>query len=259
MTTDVSLFGDWHGNIHFATRAITAATHNSPDAHLVHVGDFGLYPSDFGHLFLTEVDQLLHTPIYVIPGNHESWPHLRIGSDLGFTELDDDGFLYTPLYPNIRVSTRAHTWQWHDRLFAALTGANSIDFQHRKEGRSWWPEESPTTAHVDDLAEQVDTRHVDVLITHDGPHEAIQAANLYPPGRDNGWSDMALEYANESAKVVGQARNRLMPTLHVCGHHHIRRSVPIDGTTVEFLADDTGSLLYNRLDVTLTDNDLHWE
>lgn len=251
--TLASAFGDWHGNTDFAIPAIVAATNANPDAHLIHVGDFGLYPTDFGPTYLSTVSDLLDRPIHVIPGNHEHWPSIQLGSELGFNDFDDNGFFYTPRYPNIRVSPRAHTWKWGGKLFAALTGANSIDFQFRKLGVSWWMEESPTFNHVDELVNLVDNRPVDVLITHDAPHEAIHAGNLYPPGRNTGRSDAAMQYANESARVVGQARNRLLPKVQVCGHHHTRRSVFIDGTIVEFLADDSGSLFANRLDIEVAD------
>lgn len=260
MSADVCVFGDWHGNVRFAGRALSTAGLLHPRARLIHVGDFGLYANDFGHRYLSEVDRLLKVPLHVVPGNHEQWPSLRIGSELGFDGHDDDGFLRTPRYPNIRISPRAHVWQWGEHLLAAVTGANSIDFEHRKEGVSWWREESPTSEHVDELVGLVDRRQVDVLITHDGPFEAIEAANMYPPARNTGWSAAALAYAGESAEVVGQARNRTLPTLQVCGHHHVRRSISIDSTVVEFLADDSaGSIRGNRLDISWARPEMQWQ
>lgn len=251
-----SLFGDWHGSGGFATHALAIATLLRPDAEFIHVGDMGLYPGSAGYAYLGEVNTAVaraERNLYIIPGNHEHWPSLRIGSELGFVDYDEHGFLVSTMFPRLRVSPRVNVWEWRGLVYASLSGANSIDFQFRTEGKSWWREESPTDAHVDELASLVGERQVDVFITHDAPHEAIEAMNLYPrtAASRSDWSLQALEYASESSRVIGVARQRLMPKVHVCGHHHVRRSARIDGTTVELLSDDSaGSMRGNRLDLS---------
>jgi hypothetical protein len=259
MSVHASLFGDWHGNGGFATHAIAIAAQLRPaDARFIHVGDMGLYPGLAGHSYLSEVNAAVARAkryLYVVPGNHEHWPSLCIGSELGFTGYDEHGFLVSATYPRLRVSPRVNVWEWDGLVYASLSGANSIDFQFRTEGRSWWRDESPTDAHVDKLTSLVGERQVDILITHDAPLDAIDAMNLYPRSADaqSWWSPLAVAYARESSRVIGVARARLAPRVHVCGHHHVRRSVRIDGTAVELLGDDGVSVRGNRLDLAGTD------
>jgi len=253
MSGQVSAFGDWHGSGGYAVHALSIAGLLRPEARFVHVGDMGLWPGSVGDNYLRDVNHAVDTygqDLYVVPGNHEHWPSLCIGSALGFDDSDEDGFLVTPHYPRLHVAPRVNTWEWDGLLYASLSGANSIDFQHRTEGRSWWPEESPTDDHVDALVDAVDGRRVDVLFTHDAPLDAIEALNLYPSGSNHDWSPQAIAYARESSRVVASARSRLLPRIHVCGHHHVRRSCLIDGTQVVILSDDgAGSMRGNRLDI----------
>ena len=250
----ITIFGDWHGNTHFAQRALSVASLLRPDSHLLHLGDFSLWPGDYGARYLHEINDALSTPLLVVPGNHEYWTEIYLGSTVfGFSDLDDNGFLYTPRYPNIRVCERTAVWSWDGITLAALAGANSIDFQHRTKGKSWWPEESPTMAHVDQLDAHVNGRPIDVLATHDAPSDAVRALNLYPPETQADWSTAAITYASESADVVEAARRRLRPRIQACGHHHVRKTCVLDDTTIELLADDSNrSIRGNRLDLNLT-------
>ncbi|MGI6797887.1 metallophosphoesterase [Gordonia sihwensis] len=247
------MFGDWHGSGHFAVRALTRALLAFPQAQLYHVGDFGLSDSTYGQHYLDAVDAVLaryQQTISVIPGNHEQWPllDLDVASIFDLDGTDTFGFMVSRRWPQVRICPRVNSWIRGGTTFAALSGANSIDFQLRTEGRSWWPEESPTSDHVSDLVALNDGRRVDVLLTHDAPSSAIDALVLYPDELNgtSGWSPEALAYARESAAVIEQARSQLMPALQFCGHHHIRRSALVDGTRVEILdSNQSGSIAKN--------------
>lgn len=244
-------FGDWHGNAQFAADALDAAR-RAGHAHLIHVGDFGLWPGRTGKRYLDAVSEALgDSVLHVVPGNHEYWPGLTLADrTFAFASIDPDGFLQSRRHPAIRVCPRINYWQWEGTRFAALAGANSIDFEHRHEGVSWWPEEAPTQRHVDELVQLVGDRGVDVLVTHDAPADAITALGLYSKDRQAGWSDAALAYANKSAVIVATARDALEPAVHVCGHHHVRQTGVVGGTRVEMLADDSGTLRNNRIEIS---------
>lgn len=245
----IIFFGDWHGNTYFALDALAAAQTVAPHADLVHVGDFGLWDGSNGRRYLSAVNAALGSRVlYVVPGNHEFWPGLELGHKaFGYTAVDEYRFLRSRKYSQIRVSPRTNYWEWDGTRLASLAGANSIDFESRREGMSWWPEESPTADHVRVLVDDVAGRAVDVLVTHDAPAAAIRELDLYPAGRNSGWSPEALSYAHRSAETVELARQHLTPTIHVCGHHHVRRTCIVDGTRVEILADDSFTITANRL------------
>lgn len=253
----VTFFGDWHGNTEYAINALEWSDRWSRK---VHVGDFGFWPGSDGRYFLEDVNgalEDLETPLYVVPGNHENWPELRLGSEeYEFTHYED-GFMVSTEYPMIRVVDRVNVWDWDGVTFAALAGANSIDYQHRKIGRSWWPEESPTVDHVNRLADLAAGRDVNVLVTHDAPSSAIEKMGLYPAHRVTGWSDEALEYAAKSAHVVELARARLNPDIQYCGHHHVSRCAFVGGvrenaTRVQILGDDSGPYEFNRANLAIS-------
>ena len=240
-----TVYGDWHRDRVYAA----AALRRSKPGPKVHVGDFGLYGDPAGRTYLGAVDTALGgDTMRVVLGNHEQWPLATVGNPaLGFTHRDADGFLCTPHYPNLRVCDRVAVWECGGLLWAALAGANSIDYQLRTPGWDWWPEEQPLPEHVDVLEGLVGGRQVDVLVTHDAPASAIAALGLYAARSTTTRLHPAIAYAEGSSRVVDMAVRRLRPRVNVCGHHHTRQTCVVGGTTVHLLGDNRGNHARNSL------------
>lgn len=242
------VFGDWHSNGWWAEQALAAGCWMVPGASLYHLGDFLLYAGNSHVSYYTALSTVLERydqVLRIIPGNHDAWPLLQLGTDLFFEFYDYDelNFMISKRWPRLRVSPRVNTWTVNGCRYASLSGANSIDFEIREQLQaSWWPEESPLPEHVQQLEELVSGRDVDVLLTHEAPTTAIQ--DLYPDN-DLEWSPSALRYAKQSADVIDTAMRQLQPRTHFCGHHHVRRSVTIGSTNVELVAADESSLKNN--------------
>ncbi|WP_336794100.1 metallophosphoesterase [Gordonia malaquae] len=243
------VFGDWHGNEVYARSALAMTSRVQTEALRIHVGDFGLWPDAPGHHYLASIDREARRQgilLHVVPGNHEGWSHLSVGAaEFGLDGFDDDGFMTSRLYPALRIAPRWAIWERRGTTYACLSGAASIDFQQRVAGHNWWPEEMPTQRDVDDLVDAATGRRIDVFVTHDAPSAAIDGLGLYS-GRPSGWSAAALAYARQSSDLIEQASARLVPTLHLCGHHHVRRTARVEGTLVQILGDDGTSLAMNR-------------
>lgn len=219
-----------------------------------------------GHVFeINETARELGITIYVVLGNHENYweidltygyngfmvesepyevhtPNETITSaavcfnsamdtPAGIT-LDEDGFICSPLFSNIRITPRTHTWVWDGVRYASLSGATSIDVTSRVRGHSWWEQEMPRAEDVDALIEPVGDKDVDVLVTHDAPLEVSRG--LYGHGKK---LDKYIQaWAEISGTHVQRACDMFEPTLVVCGHHHMRLShTLVSGTRVEIL------------------------
>lgn len=79
---NIVAFGDWHGNTPCAMQAITHVLKRHPDAHLMHVGDFGFWDTNItdarGNLrgFVAKINDLLgkhNTKLHVMLGNHDNY------------------------------------------------------------------------------------------------------------------------------------------------------------------------------------------
>lgn len=163
------------------------------------------------------------------------------------TQLDDEGFLTSELFPHIKIVPRAHVWQWDGVTYGSLGGATSIDVEYRRRGWAWWEQEAPTEEELDYLVAAADGVDVDVLFTHDGPLEATR--NLYGHGHE--LPEHIAEYAHVSGALVQRAAEALHPKLLVCGHHHVRRTFVLEnGTQVEILDKEDTKMVENRLCVT---------
>lgn len=208
----VGLLGDAHGNL---GDILTAAKplRDSDVTTLFALGDFGLvWPGvNWGHdLYrlntkLKRLDQVL----YFVHGNHDWIPKLR-----GF-QADADGVRW--LRPNIAyLDTGVRGTFSSGHSFVVVGGANSIDFQIRTEGVSWWPEESISSADLD----AVGTNYADVLFGHDAPLDVLTldaALTL----TDKFWTDDSLEYAVRGRRMYTRALHAVGPKLSVGGHYHL--------------------------------------
>jgi hypothetical protein len=191
---------------------------------ILHVGDFGLWPGDSGAKYLRKVDRTLADlgqTLYVTEGNHEWYDKLD-----GITPSIDGLKRVTP---RIIFLPRGFRWTWHGWKFLSLGGAPSVDFEYRKRGVSWWPQEAITMGDVYRVREGVEAQGtVDVMITHDAP-KGVLAIEESIGENPFGFSERGLKYAAEGRELLHAAWETAQPGLLFHGHYHMRVDEVVQG------------------------------
>ncbi len=220
----IGFLGDTHGNM---DHTLKAARHlaNQDVRVLIVVGDFGfLWPGQNWGLNLAKLSRHLtrnNQTLYFVDGNHEGFPQL-----LGFP-ISQDGLRWvTPVIAHIPRGWR--TTLASGRTMAALGGANSIDYQHRIPGRSWWPEETITDTDLTTLG----TQPAEVMIGHDAPLNLPTLDRMLATTQQN-WSTDALAYAAAGRETFHQGFLHVKPKLYVGGHYHLHVDDTVDYETTD--------------------------
>ncbi len=135
--------GDWHGNTRWARDVIQQAGSllaAETGRTILHLGDFGVWPSGSGNAYLFGVEAALRRAairLCFVDGNHEA--HDRL--DALHQEIPGKPVHVTP---RIWHLPRGYRWQWHGRTWLACGGGVSLDKVIRTEGVDWWPQEEIT-------------------------------------------------------------------------------------------------------------------
>ncbi len=226
----IGVSGDWHGNTGWAKRVLSAFN-DLNIKHIFQLGDFGIWGGQDGasyvrkiNKWLTENDQTL----YVTPGNHEDY--VRINA----APFNDDGTQQYQVYDRIKLLPRGFRGQFLSDGkvvdWVSLGGANSIDFKGRREGISWWREESITLADVYKVAER---GTANLMFCHDAP--AGVQISYDRKSLDAGWHPDEVHYSNSGRETLRGAVDLVKPQVLFHGHFHIYQDVksnlePLDGT-----------------------------
>ncbi|MFE6966810.1 metallophosphoesterase [Agromyces sp. NPDC057679] len=237
--TRVAIAGDWHGQSTWVQVIIPRLAKQHPDVQtILHVGDFGIWPGSSGKKFLNSVDYWVKQAqqsgsklcrIIVTLGNHEDHGRLeaRFASKPG--EL-------IKLSETVWVLPRPHRFTLNGVSFLSLGGAASVDYSARREGHTWWPEETVTDAQVDAA---VSGGPADIMITHETVNGGTPEVEQTLASNPMRWPLHALNYSAESRSRVTSVWNRVRPRALFHGHMHIpaRATLP-DGRTVVSLGRD---------------------
>ena len=213
----IAFAGDWHSRIDGVQEKLQLLA-EAGVTRLHHVGDFALWPDRSGRRFLDKVNEFaaeVDIRIAVTPGNHEDWHYLGVA----FTKAGQER--PAPIRSHIAALPRGFRWSQRGRSLLSFGGAASIDFEWRRPGFSWWPEELPTEA---DVADVRDRGMADVMICHDSPipgTEKVKAIRARP----GSWSGDALAYAAKGARIATAAWEAANPQILVHGHFHVRDTV----------------------------------
>ncbi len=219
----VMLAGDWHGNRSWAKVSCEAAAQSGCFA-VVQLGDFGLWPGR-EDAWIDHVDSCARNAgleVVWIDGNHENHDAL----DAWRSHSDERGMVR--MRDHVTWATRGSRWVWEGIRFGALGGAVSLDRFLRREGSSWWPQESISS---EDL-ERLGNAGLDVLVTHTPP------TPREPPSRRFPFPDAVLADDQLARAKVDEAIRRTAPTLVAHGHLHVRYTSLREGWRVEGLAHD---------------------
>lgn len=214
----VAVAGDWHGTIDWARRCIETAAGLGIRT-MLHLGDFGLWPSPAGQMFLDAVDAACvehDVTIYVTPGNHENWPAILTAPVAARDEIG----LVAWFGERIAVLPRGHRFTLGGSTFVSLGGAPSIDYELRVRGVDWWPEEMITH---DDVAAVVAGGRAEIMLAHDAPEAPWQTDKVAAVCANNpgGWPAKVRAYATIGRRRLTEAFLAVEPELYLHGHYHL--------------------------------------
>ena len=230
----VAIAGDWHGNISWVQKAISALARAAPGVKTVlHVGDFWFNRSIRGRSYLNAVDYCCERAgiarVLVTPGNHEDWNWL----DEEFLAMPG---LPVPVSPFVSVLPRGFRFTLSGRFLMSFGGAASVDYSLRSVGVDWWLTEVPTD---EDVATAIAAGPVDVLLTHDTVNGGTTATETLLRSNPMGWSAEALLYSGLSRERVTHVWNAVDPKLLLHGHMHVADQIILaDGRQVISLDRD---------------------
>lgn len=221
----VLLAGDTHGNGYWFRKLCATAQHKGAEW-IVQLGDFGYWEHrQHGRDFLEGVSFELEQHglrCVFIDGNHEN--HTKLRADYCTDVPADEETGFQQIRPHLFYAMRGHRWTWDTVSFLALGGAYSVDkdpfpgWRGRKEGESWWPEETITDEEVELC---VAGGRADVMLTHDCPY-GVDIPTLRGTVKDR----YPLSVANrERVKTVVRA---VRPQALFCGHYHERHTAFLD-------------------------------
>lgn len=211
----VGIVGDWHGDTECALRTLRAFN-AAGIKHIFHLGDFGIWGGANSSKYILKVNKLLaqnSQKLYVTLGNHEDYVRVyaKPFNEHGFREYQGE---------NLLLLERGARGKIGEKTFVSLGGANSIDFAGRKEGISWWREESIT---LTDVYRTVEGGAADIFFSHDAP-AGVEIVNSNKAD-GMGWGTDATEYSNAGRETLRVAVDAIKPKVLFHGHHHTYQDV----------------------------------
>lgn len=153
MNDIIRIIGDTHGDYQWYKHATMAA--NLTDIRTFHVGDFGIgFRNDrWDRYWMDDPDNLAEMN-RAIGGNHDNPLYVR------------NCPLFVPRY------------HYDEKIFS-MHGAASIDKHWRTENVNWWEKEELTWSEMNEARELYLDSKPDVVITHDGPVDALKCMFPY--------------------------------------------------------------------------------
>jgi Icc-related predicted phosphoesterase len=230
----IGIAGDWHGNTGWA-KSILKSFKEAGINHIFHLGDFGIWGGHDSASFVRKVNKWLNEndqTLYVTLGNHEDY--VRVNA----TPVATDGTQWYQGNERIKLLPRGFrglVGATVSRSWVSLGGANSIDFKGRREGISWWREESITVA---DVYKTNEGGHAELMFCHDAPIGV--AMNYERKSESAGWHPDEVHYSNQGREMLKHAVDVVQPKVLFHGHHHIYQDITTELTV--FGGDDTYSL-----------------
>ncbi len=230
----ILLVGDTHGNDNFFGLACSTAAEYGCDK-LFQVGDFGYWAHyKAGVDFLDACEAHLrdnNLKGYWLDGNHENHPLLRELYGPGGVDHNPDFQGFWKIRHNILYAPRGLRWEWDYITFMALGGAYSVDKEFRREGLSWWPEESITEEEAEFA---MSGGYVDVMLTHDAP----EGTDIPCLRRQRALRRDMFPESTQQRLLLRRVVDAVRPKMLVHGHYHNRYSDNLNGTVIEGLGAD---------------------
>jgi Icc-related predicted phosphoesterase len=242
----IMLAGDWHGDDYWAPSMIGLTRVLGID-YLFHLGDFGIWPGDWGRRYLDSIRSAAarnKVYVFITPGNHEDY------SQINALPVGAGGLQWLSRY--VAIIPRGYRWEMEGRSFVSLGGAPSIDFQDRREGISWWREEMITEADVERVEKG---GYADVMLAHGSPDGGTAKVQQIL-GDGSGWTAEGLRYAAQGREMMNAAVSSVKPRVFAHGHFHVADERD-DGTT-KWLSLDQQRSKKNMLTLDLETLEHRW-
>ncbi len=204
--------GDTHGLEDFNKLHIFAGNHPelTKNDFVIIAGDFGaIWSEDTLVRNLRYYKELPFTVLFV-DGNHENFDLLN-----SYPEEVWNGGRIHRIRPDIIHLMRGQIFEIDGKTVFTFGGATSIDRAYRTEGRSWWSQELPTFAELDEgLANlKKHANKVDYIITH----ACGQRALAYPKMR----AVAGIKSACMEAHLLSNFEDAVEFKHWYFGHYHI--------------------------------------
>lgn len=216
----VAFAGDWHGNYHWAVKAVKWAREQNVEV-ILHTGDFGAFFHQRDNRFVTALHEALVEAgivLLFVDGNHDNHPVLNARPKHPASGLR---FVTSHIY----FIPRGFRWNWGGLEWMGVGGAHSVDRKWRTEGVDWWPTELITQDQFDSIRAGVGKRGpVDVMITHDAPLGAaipFRGEPMFDP------AEILLSQLHR--KRMQEIVDVAQPGLLVHGHYHLFYSHALKG------------------------------
>lgn len=209
--------GDIHGQLPAIIAIDRFALEMGVDA-VFQVGDFGLgWPGDDPLVpwFKKRARQGRPGPVwYTCGGNHDNWQKWLAKA----AEHPAEDPL-VPLVPGCVYVRRGARVEIQGVWHAVLGGAESIDRHLRVEGKSWWPDETPSYEDFQRFLDNINAG-VDVVVTHDAP---LETSTFDHGDRENQTTPRTLQ------RLLGFIEPERRPRRWYFGHHHAHDRFDVNG------------------------------
>jgi predicted phosphodiesterase len=179
--------------------------------YVIILGDFGLTwdESEERKYWLNWLNDKNFTTLF-IDGNHENFDSLY-----AYPIVEYLGGKTHKLMDSIYHLMRGEIFIINEMKFFAFGGGISIDKMYRIEGKSWWPQEIPNYAEIENGFVNLEKHDntVDVVLTHAAP--TIPSVSIY--------SHHAEE--DEVTRILDQFEKKIICQKWFFGHHHIDKII----------------------------------
>jgi len=176
----VFVCGDTHGSFDIAK----LSTKLWPEQKKLCKEDFLIILGDYGGFWANEITKeeeywlgwltAKNCTVCFVDGNHEcfnvinNFPEVRFcEGKVGLAYQDDNGSIFH--------LKRGEIYNFENKKVLVMGGAESVDKGHRLINISWWPEEIPNYAEIDNLNKNLNLHNnkVDFILTHTAPRSVI--------------------------------------------------------------------------------------
>ncbi len=212
----IYLTGDTHGRFDrigtFCNKMET-----TKDDVLIILGDAGFnFSGGFLDRMKKEAVSQLPITLLCIHGNHEQRPaniptYHEIAWNGGCVYVEDE-------FPSILFAKDGEVYNLNGMQAIAIGGAYSIDWMLRVPGRSWWPDEQPSTEIKTRVEQKLDALgwKVDIVLSHTVSLK-YEPVEVFLPGIDQSRVDKTTE------AWLDALEERLDYQKWYCGHYHTQK------------------------------------
>jgi len=238
----ILIAGDTHGSVP-AIKRISEMALKTGAREVWQCGDFGYWPRlNYGMDFILST-KYLPVPLFFADGNHEDHSRLDHDADEPYKVAVNTYYVprgHTRTIP-VRLCDCEEGAECGDgcsvvqRRIMFFGGARSVDRTWRTEGWTWFHSELPTTRQFERAYLEAE-RGVDVVIAHDSPASVDYG---YPPAHLSGWPVEDIEIGENFRQRLQSFVDIAKPTYWFNGHHHQRKVVRSNETTIWSLGEST--------------------